>query len=130
MRMTTKFAAVAMLSTTAFAFGGNHYWDAGHRTYYPWREESKCKLQLIEVYQPEGGSQPIHLKVKNLSNNRVRYDLSIAVDGKPSGNFHVDNANPGEISDRDADRRYRGRWRTAASWCGRATARFLCSPVS
>lgn len=109
MRIHPKLAALTMLTATAaFAGGGDHHWDAGHRSYSPWRDQTMCKLQLEDIYQPMGGSQPIHVKVRNVSHNRLKYTLSMAVDGKDAGMFDVDNANPGEVSDRDASKRYPG----------------------
>jgi hypothetical protein len=109
MTFSTKFACTSLLLAATFgvAQSGRHYWDEGHRSYQPWHD-TFCKLQLIEVYQPEGGSQPIHLKVKNVSHDRLQYDLSMTVNGRSAGSFHVDNANPGEISDRDASMRFPG----------------------
>ncbi len=97
-----------MLTATAAFAGSNHYWDAGHRRYSPWRDTTMCKLQLEEIYQPMGGSQPIHVKVRNISHNRLRYTLAMSVGNIDAGTFNIDNANPGELSDRDASKRFPG----------------------
>lgn len=70
-----------------------------------------CRLTVQRVYQPNQG-QPIHLVVKNASNVRLKYTIQVRVirghQEEFKGSILVDNANPGEVSERPTSNAYRG----------------------
>jgi hypothetical protein len=103
-----KFGCIALLAVASVAFAGaqNDYrWDAGHRDWHP---KPACKLRVVDVYQPMGGKQPVHLKIVNESAKAVKYDVAIRVNQTNAGSISVDHANVGETSDRDSNMGYNG----------------------
>lgn len=76
-----------------------------NRGWRPWSDPVMCNLRLDRVYQANQG-QPIHAVITNVGRTRLTYQGVILVQqgGRTTsgGSFTVDNANPGERSDRDA----------------------------
>ncbi len=76
-----------------------------------WTSSGGCKLIVQQVSQPTPG-QPIHVVVRNATNGRLRYSFSVAVVRAGKGEFRgrvlVDNANPGEVSNRPTETAYGG----------------------
>ena len=78
---------------------------SNNRQWSPWRDATMCKLRLDRVYQPNSG-QPVHVVISNITNTRLQYRVGITVvkGGRSlaGGEILVDNANPGERSDRSS----------------------------
>ena len=95
------FAGVAAAGEVT---GNNRQWK-------PWHDAAMCKLRLDKVYQPNSG-QPIHVVISNLSNIRLQYKVGITVvkGGRSAagGEILVDNANPGERSERPSNMAFPG----------------------
>ncbi len=103
--MTKTFAAAALAATlTAFAgqaSAQSFEWQGQNRGWTP-PSRNVCLLELNRIYQPNPG-QPIHLVITNRSSFRVQYAVNITLRrGQQviTGQIFVDNANPGERSER------------------------------
>lgn len=103
--MTKTFAAAALAATlTAFAgqaSAQSFEWQGQSRSWTP-PNRDVCVLELNRIYQPNAG-QPIHLVITNRSGFRVQYTVNITLrkgSQVTTGQIFVDNANPGERSER------------------------------
>jgi hypothetical protein len=103
--MTKTFAAAALAATlTAFAgqaSAQSFEWQGQGRNWTP-PSRNVCVLELNRIYQPNSG-QPIHLVITNRSSFRVQYTVNIVLrrgNQVTTGQIFVDNANPGERSER------------------------------
>ncbi len=101
--------AFAGLSSVSTAQASEQPW-AGKSQEWKSTTVSQCKLVVQRVFQPNQG-QPIHVVVKNASTVRLQYTIKVRVirAGKEefAGQILVDNANPGEVSERPTPNAYR-----------------------
>jgi hypothetical protein len=111
--MTRILAAAALAATmAAFSSGAqaqSFEWQGQNRNWTP-PSRNVCVLELNRIYQPNPG-QPIHLVITNRSTFRVQYTVNITLRrGREvtSGQIFVDNANPGERSERPSIQPFAG----------------------
>jgi hypothetical protein len=115
MRIATRLATAALALAAMMATGGGaaqaqgYEWQGQNRQYHP-PSQNFCRLRLDRIFQPNPG-QPIHLVITNISNVRLRYDVQIELrrgNEVTTGSIHVDNANPGERSERPSIQAFPG----------------------
>ena len=111
----TGLAALALAAMTAAGGGGaiaqssGYEWQGPSRQYHP-PTQNFCRLRLDRIFQPNPG-QPIHLVISNISNTRLQYQVQITLTrgrDTTSGSIFVDNANPGERSERPSIQAFPG----------------------
>lgn len=130
----TKMMKAAALAAGLMALSGvaqaqSFDWTGNNRQWSPPPSSSRCVLELNRIYQPNPG-QPIHLVITNRSGFRVQYTVNVSVTrGREriyDGNIFVDNANPGERSERPTTQAFPGslsgtRITLAVTSCSRRT---------
>lgn len=106
----TTLAALGLLAVGASGAAAQEYeWTGNNRQYHP-PSQAFCRLELNRIFQPNPG-QPIHLVITNRSAVRVQYTISIELrrgNEVTSGSIFVDNANPGERSERPSIQAFPG----------------------
>ncbi|PZW45830.1 hypothetical protein C8P66_11028 [Humitalea rosea] len=111
----TALAAVTLAAMTAVGGGAaiaqssGYEWQGQNRQYHA-PTQSFCRLRLDRIFQPNPG-QPIHLVISNISNIRLQYQVQITLtkgNDTTSGSIFVDNANPGERSERPSIQAFPG----------------------
>ncbi len=106
-------AAIALAGATSVstAQAAEKAWT-GAPQQWTWPSAPDCKLVVQRVWQPDQG-QPFHLLVKNAGNARLKYTIGVrvALGGSTefSSRIRVDNANPGEVSERSTELAYKDR---------------------
>lgn len=106
----SAIVALGLLAVGASGAAAQQYeWTGNNRQYHP-PSQAFCRLELNRIFQPNPG-QPIHLVITNRSTVRVQYTISIELrrgQEVTSGSIFVDNANPGERSERPSIQAFPG----------------------